>query len=73
MLRPLTYHCISVAEEIGLTLIGPRKLFLHAHRRLVSLMFLLETGDIPDSDGQIHRSGDDKILGRVKLSRPVSE
>jgi hypothetical protein len=68
MFQRLTYHCIGISKEISLTLVGPRKLFLHAHRGLVSLMFLLETGDIPDSDSQIHRSGDDKILGRVELS-----
>jgi len=39
----------------------------------MSLVLLLETGDIPDSDGQIHGSGDNEILSRVELSRPATE
>lgn len=61
--------CIGVAKEIRLSLVCSLHLFLHAHRCRVSLILLSETRDIPNSDGQIHGSGNDQVFGRVELGR----
>lgn len=37
----------------------------------MSLMLLLETGDIPNSDRQIHRCRDNQVFRRVELRGPM--
>jgi hypothetical protein len=46
-------------------------LFFERHGSLVGLILFAETGDIPDSDSQIHRGGNYEVVPRVELRAPA--
>ena len=60
-------YSIGVAKQISLTLAGTSDLFFGRHGSLRSLVFLAETGDVPYTNGKVHRGGDDEVVPRVKL------
>jgi hypothetical protein len=63
---------VGASKEIRLARVGALHLFLERHG-LVRRVLLSETGDVPDSDREIHRGRDDEVFLRVELSTPEQE
>lgn len=66
-LQDILDYCIGVTKQVSLTLTGTSDLFFGRHGSLRSLVFLAKTGDVPHTNGKVHRGGDDEIVPRVKL------
>lgn len=66
-LEDILDYSIRVAKQVSLTLAGTGDLFFGRHGSLRSLIFLTETGNVPYTDGKVHRGGDDQVVPRVEL------
>lgn len=71
-LQNVLHDSVGASEEIRLTRVGSLHLLLERHG-LVGGVLLSKTGDIPNSDGEIHRSGNDEVLLGMELSTPGGE